>query len=62
MKHDNGLESLDDKIDWSQVKDMYDENEIFEEMKTQGFAEEEEIAPEIKKRNKKLNKKKLEMI
>ena len=38
---------------------MYDENEIFEEMKTQGFAEEEEIAPEIKKRNKKLNKKKV---
>ena len=36
-------------VDWSKVKDLYDDDEILEEMKKEGFEKEEEEKPTSKK-------------
>jgi len=56
------LDKLDSKIDWSQVKDLYDEEVIMQDVKNQGFTEDDDVEPEERKRRNKMNKKKLKML
>ena len=44
-------------IDWTKVKDLYDEDEILGDMAEQGFEKDEKPSKEDKKRNKKLSDK-----
>jgi hypothetical protein len=41
--------SGDDNIDWSNVKDLYDEDELFEDMKKQGFETDQPKAADTEK-------------
>jgi hypothetical protein len=41
---------------------LYDEEEIIKDVKTQGFAKDDEMEPEEKKRRNRMNKKKLKML
>lgn len=41
---------------------MYDEEEIIKDVKNQGFAKDDEMEPEEKKRRNRMNKKKLKML
>jgi len=59
---EEGLDKLDSKIDWSQVKDLYDEEEIMQDVKNQGFTQDDDVEPEERKRRNKMNKKKLKML
>jgi hypothetical protein len=57
------LEGNDDKIDWSKVKDLYDDEEIVNDIQNEGemVFEEEEIKEKNEKKNKQkhLNKKQI---
>lgn len=60
-----GLEGLDENIDWSKVKDLYDEDEIYEDIKRQGVVEDEsdeKTESAEKKRNRKLRQKQIEAL
>ena len=60
-----GLEGLDENIDWSKVKDLYDEDEIYEDIKRQGVVDDEkdEKTESVeKKRNRKLRQKQIEAL
>jgi hypothetical protein len=48
------LEGNDDKIDWSKVKDLYDDDEIVNDIQNEGdlVFEEEEIKEKNEKKNK----------
>jgi hypothetical protein len=41
---------------------LYDEEEIIKDVKTQGFAKDDDMEPEEKKRRNRMNKKKLKML
>lgn len=60
-----GLEGLDENIDWSKVKDLYDEDEIYEDIKRQGVVDDEsdeKTESAEKKRNRKLRQKQIEAL
>lgn len=60
-----GLEGLDESIDWSKVKDLYDEDEIYEDIKRQGVVDDEKdekTESAEKKRNRKLRQKQIEAL
>lgn len=56
--------SADKKIDWSKVKDLYDDDEILDDMQNKGIETEDPEKPgrEDKKRNKKLQQKQIDQL
>lgn len=68
MTNDNfrvakGLEGQDEKIDWSQVKDLYDEDEMMHDIQKEGMLDDNlKPDPVEKKRNKKLRQKQIEAL
>lgn len=51
------LEGNDDKIDWSKVKDLYDDEEMMQEMVKEGFQVDDADKPKLEKTDNKRTRK-----